>query len=138
MELIAVILKSPTSTQRFESAKVLLNYGFAAYSLTTVQPPQALRPIPVALGDIPAVQPVLGGSSTLLAPKEKIAGLEVHLEQAEGLAAPVEAGQQVGRMTVTSGGEVLADIPLVAEQAVARLTYWQILRRCLQMAFLGG
>ena len=27
---------------------------------------------------------------------------------------------------------------LVAEQAVARLTYWQILRRCLQMAFLGG
>jgi hypothetical protein len=26
----------------------------------------------------------------------------------------------------------------VAEQAVARLTYWQILRRCLQMAFLGG
>ena len=138
MELIAVILKSPTSTQRFESAKVLLNYGFAAYSLTTVQPPQALRPIPVALGDIPAVQPVLGGSGTLLAPKEKIAGLEVHLEQAEGLAAPVEAGQQVGRMTVTSGGEVLADIPLVAEQAVARLTYWQILRRCLQMAFLGG
>ena len=138
MELIAVILKSPTSTQRFESAKVLLNYGFAAYSLTTVQPPQALRPIPVTLGDAPAVQPVLGGSSTLLAPKEKIAGLEVHLEQEEGLAAPVEAGQQVGRMTVTSGGEVLADIPLVAEQAVARLTYWQILRRCLQMAFLGG
>jgi len=138
MELIAVILKSPTSTQRFESAKVLLNYGFAAYSLTTVQPPQALRPIPVTLGDATAVQPVLGGSSTLLAPKEKIAGLEVHLEQEEGLAAPVEAGQQVGRMTVTSGGEVLADIPLVAEQAVARLTYWQILRRCLQMAFLGG
>ena len=33
MELIAVILKSPTSTQRFESAKVLLNYGFAAYAL---------------------------------------------------------------------------------------------------------
>ena len=35
MELIAVVLKAPTSPQRFEGAKVLLNYGFAAYTLVT-------------------------------------------------------------------------------------------------------
>ena len=42
MELIAVILKAPTSTQRFESAKVLLNYGFAAYGLAHIEPEEAL------------------------------------------------------------------------------------------------
>ena len=38
MELIAVVLGSPTSADRFETAKALLNYGFAGYSLVTVAP----------------------------------------------------------------------------------------------------
>ncbi len=138
MELIAVILKAPTSTQRFESAKVLLNYGFAAYGLGEAQLPQPLTPIPVTLGDAPSVTVRLEGERTILAAKEKLAAMEAAVELEERLDAPVEAGQQVGRMTVTSGGETLAVIPLVAEQAVARLTYWQIAQRCLRMAFMGG
>lgn len=138
MELIAVILKSPTSTQRFESAKTLLNYGFAAYALAQAQPPEPLRPIQVEMGEAPSVMPVLQGDPTILAAKEKVSGMEVSVQLAEKLSAPVEAGQEVGRMTVVSGGETLAELPLVAEKAVARLTYWQILEKCLHMAFLGG
>ena len=44
----------------------------------------------------------------------------------EALAAPVEEGQEIGRMTVTAGGQTLKVIPLVADRGVARLTYWQI------------
>ena len=44
MELIAVVLKAKTSEQRFESAKSLLNFGFANYTLTDVYPGQALPP----------------------------------------------------------------------------------------------
>ena len=138
MELIAVILKSPTSTQRFEGAKTLLNYGFADYSLAQAQPPEPLTPIPVELGDAPAVTPKLQGDAAILAPKEKVNAMEVQVELEEKLSAPVEEGQQVGRMVVTSGGEVLTELPLVADRAVARLTYWQILERCLRRAFLGG
>lgn len=138
MELIAVILKAPTSTQRFESAKVLLNYGFAAYALATAEPPAPLRPIPVTLGETASVMPRLAGDSTILGAKEKLAAMEVQVELEEELAAPVEEGQELGRMTVTSQGQTLAAIPLVASQAVPRLTYWQILQRCLKMAFMGG
>ena len=60
------------------------------------------------------------------------------MELEETLSAPVEAGQQVGRMVVSSGGEVLTELPLVAENSVARLTYWQILEHCLKVAFMGG
>ena len=42
MELIAVIMKAPTSTQRFEDATNLLNYGFSTYSLENVVPESAL------------------------------------------------------------------------------------------------
>lgn len=138
MELIAVILKSPTSTQRFEGAKTLLNYGFAAYALAEAQLPEPLKPIPVKLGEVPQVMPKLQGDPTILAVKEKVNGMEVAVELEEELSAPVEAGQQVGKMTVTSNGEVLAELPLTAEEGVARLTYWQILERCLRVAFMGG
>ena len=138
MELIAVILKSPTSPQRFESAKVLLNYGFAAYTLVTADPPQPLRQLPVTLGDAPAVQVRLEGENTFLTTKSKAAGIEVQVELEERLDAPVEAGRQVGKLTAVSDGETLAVIPIVTEQSVARLTYWQIFQRCLRMAFCGG
>ena len=36
MELIAVVMKAPTSAQRFEDAKVLLDYGFASYALAPI------------------------------------------------------------------------------------------------------
>ena len=138
MELIAVILKSPTSTQRFESAKVLLNYGFAAYGLRDVQPDTPRPAIPVELGSSACVLPTPEGSTTLLAEKEKLSGLEVRIDLEPKLTAPVAQGQRVGTMTVTSGGETVAEIPLTAQQAVERLTYRQILLRCFQMAFLAG
>ncbi len=138
MELIAVVLKSPTGTQRFESAKTLLNYGFASYGLADIRPPQPLTPIPVALGDAPSVVPRLAGEPALLVKKEQLGTLEISVELAEGLSAPVAEGQTVGTLTVTAGGETLAALELTADRSVERLTYWQVLRRCLRVAFLAG
>ena len=138
MELIAVILKAPTSAQRFAGAQALLNYGFASYGLAEIQTPGDLSPIPVRLGAEKAVTARLEGETALLAEKEKLGTLETELTMETELSAPVAEGQEVGRLTVTSGGETLAEFPLVADRAVARLTYWQLLQRCMQMAFLGG
>ena len=138
MELIAVILKAPTSAQRFAGAQALLNYGFASYGLAEIQTPGDLSSIPVRLGAEKAVTARLEGETALLAAKEKLGTLETELTMETELSAPVAEGQEVGRLTVTSGGETLAEFPLVADRAVARLTYWQLLQRCMQMAFLGG
>ena len=138
MELIAVILKAPTSAQRFAGAQALLNYGFASYGLAEIQTPGDLAPIPVRLGAEKAVTARLEGETALLAEKEKLGALETELTMETELSAPVAEGQEVGRLTVTSGGETLAEFSLVADRAVARLTYWQLLQRCMRMAFLGG
>ena len=71
MELIAVIMKAPTSTQRFEDATNLLNYGFSTYTLENVVPESALPPVPVSLGTQATVQPVLGENTHLLLEKAK-------------------------------------------------------------------
>lgn len=136
MELIAVILKSPTSTQRFEGAKTLLNYGFAAYGLADIRPDAPFTPIPVTLGKAAFVMPRLDCDTTLLAEKAKLSDLSVAVELEESLTAPVAEGQQVGTITVTGGGEVLFTAPIVAGEPVERLTFGDIFLRCLKTAFL--
>jgi len=138
MELIAAVMKAPTSNERFEDAKALLNYGFAGYSLCHVVPDEALPPIDVALGDRETVQPVLTGGNTLLLPKEQAAGLEKSVTLPEEVEAPVAQGQQLGEMTVSSGGETVATIPIVAGETVARLTWGQMALRLLRVGLLAG
>ncbi len=138
MELIAVIMKGATSAKRFEDAQALLNYGFASYALRKIVPEQALPPIPVELGAQATVQPVPGEGSTLLLEKAKAGNLEQSVTLEESVAAPVALGDRVGTLTVTSGEEIVAEIPLLAGEAVPRVTYGQMLARLLRMACLAG
>jgi len=136
MELIAVVMKAPTTTARFESAKALLNHGFAGYTLEKITPETLLQPIPVRLGTKDYVQPVLGEGSTLLLEKAKAGKLEQEITLAAELAAPVEKGQQLGRLRLMSEGEEIAVIPLVAGESAGRLSYGEILVDFLRKAFL--
>lgn len=138
MELISVIMKAPTSAQRFDDAKALLSYGFSTYALETIVPQEALPPIPVELGTQATVQPVLGEGTALLLEKAKAGQLSQSVELAESVAAPVARGDTLGTLTVTAGEETVAQIPIVAGEDVARVTFSQMFTRLLRLAFLGG
>ena len=137
MELIAVIMKDVTSAQRFEDAKALLSYGFSSFALKKVVPETPLAPIPVTLGTQSTVQPVLGDGSTLLLEKFKT-DLQQSVSLAESVEAPVAKGSQLGTLTVSSEGEILAEIPILAGEEVPRITYSQMLLKLLRLAFLAG
>jgi D-alanyl-D-alanine carboxypeptidase (penicillin-binding protein 5/6) len=138
MELIAVIMKGATSNQRFEDAKTLLNHGFASYALKKIAPEAPLPPVPVALGTQATVQPILGEGSTLLLEKNRAGDLAQSVSLAESITAPVAKGDVLGTLTVTSGGETVAEIPLLAGEEIPRLTYGQVLMQLLKIAFLAG
>ena len=137
MELIAVIMKGATSPQRFEDAQSLLSYGFANYALRKIVPEMALPPIPVELGAQATVQPVLGEGGTLLVEKEKAGNLEQTVRLEESAAAPVALGDRLGTLTVSFGGEIVTEIPLLAGEEVPRVTYGQMLLRLLRTACLA-
>lgn len=137
MELIAVIMKDATSAQRFEDAKTLLSHGFSTYALKKIVPESPLVPIPVHLGAQATAQPVLGGGSILLLEKSKAGSLEQTVSLPESVEAPVALGDRLGTLTVTSNGEVVAEIPLLSGEEVPRVTYGQMLLRLLHMAFLA-
>ena len=137
MELIAVIMKGATSAQRFEDAQALLNYGFASYALRKIVPEQALPPIPVELGAQATVQPVLGEGGALLLEKAKAGNLSQTVTLEERVPAPVALGDRLGTLTVASGEEIVAELPLLAGEEVPRVTYGQMLLRLLKTACLA-
>ena len=56
---------------------------------------------------------------------------------AEAVEAPVALGSQLGTLTVTSGEEVVAELPILAGEEIPRITFVQMLVRMLQTAFLA-
>ena len=138
MELIAVVLGAPTSKDRFAAAAALLNYGFAAYALVTAAPSEPLNPVPVTLGTAKSVQPVLARESQLLLDKGAAGKVTTTLDLAGEVAAPVAEGQQLGHLTVLVDGQAVEEIPLVAQQAVAKRTLWQVYGDLLAALFCGA
>ena len=138
IELIAVVLHCASSTDRFQSAKALLDYGFANYALVSAETPAPLAAIPVRLGTADAVAPVLQQSAPILIDKAVQAQVSKAVTLEPELTAPVAAGQQVGTMTVTAGDNTRAVIPLVASETVDRLTLWQLTVRLLRRLCMGG
>ena len=116
MRLICVVLNSDTSTQRFDSAAALLDYGFANYRLY----PAALAgtpvkgEIPVAGGDPTSIPLLLGADLTLLLPKGDEDGITFSANLPETLEAPVVAGETCGTIDVQLNGQTVAKLPLLA------------------------
>ena len=138
MELIAVVLGAPTSAQRFTAAQDLLTYGFANYTLVDVRPDQAIPPVAVSLGVADTVQPVLETGSRILVEKRVLNQITTSLRLTDGVEAPVEEGQKLGELVVSAGDVQLRTIPLVAHQAVARITVPGLFLRLVRNLFLAG
>ncbi|MBQ8910390.1 MAG: D-alanyl-D-alanine carboxypeptidase [Oscillospiraceae bacterium] len=136
MELIAVVLGCDTSAERFAACKSMLDHGFASYALIAPKLDSQVA-VPVKLGTQQQVQAVPASDGSVLIDKSQKNTVNVKVELSDGVEAPVSQGQRLGTMTVTSGEQILAEIPLVAAQPVARLSWGQIFVRMLRSICLG-
>ena len=131
MELIAVVMGSETSQDRFAACKSMLDQGFAAYALYTPNL-QAEASVPVTLGQTDSVAAVPQQVPQLLVEKSKQGNITTEITLSPSADAPVAKGQSLGTLTVRAGEEVLAEVPLVAETEVPRLTWGQVTIRILR------
>ena len=137
LNLIAVVLGANSSAERFEAATKLLDYGFANYEAAAL-PDLSGRPLYLAVtgsGDteIPLDYTELPGR--LLVPSGGSASLEASISLPESCAAPVNLGDQVGTVTVTSGGETVGSWPIRAAADAARMDFDTAVRLMLESLF---
>ena len=133
MQLIAVVLGSPTSEDRFALAKQLLDFGFANYKVTTpeVQLPAGL---PVSMGVKKQVALTVIPPSLLLE-KGMSAGLTVSMDLPDKVDAPVEKGQVLGTVSFLQNGTVLAKAEIKAAESVKKIGFGTMIRRIFTNIF---
>jgi len=131
MELIAVVMGSETSKDRFAACKTLLDYGFANFAL--VQPAvDTATNIPVKLGVTSSVKAVPNAQNSLIIDKSQKKDVSTQVTLEPEISAPVTKGQRLGTMTVKAGEHILAEIPMVAEHSVERLSFWDLFVKVLK------
>ena len=134
MHLIAVVMGSPSRDDRNGTARQLLDYGFANYSLFRSEGGRG-EPVPVRGGVkdfcVPEIPPC-----ALLLPKGKSKSVQTELLLDEYLDAPVEKGRTIGTVRYLADGEILAEAPVTAREDVARIGFGGILFRIAGRALL--
>lgn len=138
LKLVSVVLGAPSSNDRFNGARSLLDYGFASYA-QYVPPAESLvcEPIKVLHGTQKTVEvtpPSVSGISVL---KSILGDIKVRVECAADLEAPVEAGQTVGEVVVYTDEQELARYPLTAAGEVPRMSFAKAFCRFLSAVTVG-
>jgi len=128
--LIAVVMGAETSQERFNSCKQMLDYGFASFCLAKPQLP-AENTVRVKLGTATQVKAVPAESIELLIDKSQQSSITTEVTLQEELTAPISEGERLGMLVVKSGEHILAQVPMVAESAVTRLSFWDIFAKVL-------
>ena len=123
MQLIAVNLGSSTTDDRFFSARKLLDYGFANYEVTT--PEISLEQLPsvkVSHGTKREVPCEVSNDNTMLLKKGQKSQISQEIILEEVVEAPIEIGQQIGKIVLKIGDEVVGECPLTAKESVEKMT----------------
>lgn len=131
--LIAVVMGSDNSTDRFETAKAMLNWGFANYStVTPVIDPSLIPDVGVIGGVAESITPVIPEVKPVLIEKGREGDITQTVDLAVDVAAPVEKGQVLGSVTFRLNDEVIGEYNLTAPDSVNKLTFWIVFERILK------
>ena len=137
LELIAVVMGSATSQERFSACKSMLDYGFSNFSLVQPEIGEELS-VPVRLGTQDTVTAIPNEKGALLIDKSQRNSVTTEFQLEPEITAPVSKGQRLGTMTLKAGDQILSQIPLVAEAPVERLTWGQIFLRIFKVIAMAA
>ncbi|MBS7262178.1 MAG: D-alanyl-D-alanine carboxypeptidase [Eubacteriales bacterium] len=131
MRFIAVVLGSPSSETRFETAKGLLNYGFASCARTKLYAlgSEVKNDLRITGAASRTVRTVLASDVFLISRKGTSPEPKVSVEWRSDLRAPLEAGAVVGKLTVSLDGRVTAQSDVVLAESVPAAAYGDAIRR---------
>lgn len=128
MQLIAVIMGAPTTKERFDGARALLDYGFANYTIARAADTETpVHMAAVEKGVRLEVPLRCGEALSVLLEKAKSGNVETRIEAAEVLTAPITAGDNAGRVVFCVGEEILGEVPLVAAEDVPKKSFGSVL-----------
>ena len=121
LSLIAVIMKAPTSAQRFENAKKLLDYGFKNYQYKQFgKVGDIVGNVIIDKGVEKNINAILEENVGFMLKKGAEGNIVQNMELPERCAAPIEKGQKLGSITYSINRETIKTINIISDRTVLK------------------
>lgn len=131
--LLTVVLGTASEAIRANESQKLLNWGYTAFEAVKLfDANQAVVTPPVWKGKSANVPMGQTHPIVVVVPSGSAAGLKTEVVRNDPLIAPLTQGQTLGALKVSSAGQLIAEVPLLAlqgvEQAGVLARAWDALR----------
>ena len=124
MELVAVVLGAETDDGRFDIAQELLDYGFDGFELFSPEfDAEQLGDIKVKKGVVKTVSVEPERRLQCLIPKGKSGDVDYLYNIRQEVSAPLQKGDQVGKIVVLLGDETLFVVPVTSKEDSEELSF---------------
>lgn len=138
IELISVIMASPSGKTRVSDSIALLNYGYGICSLYHDNNMPSIDVIPIKDGIKSDISVEYSSQMNYLFTDKYDASLiESHAEYLEDLEAPVQKGDVIGQLTYTYDGKFMDSIDIIASESIKKAGYGDYINSLWQ-CFLGN
>lgn len=122
MNLVAVVLGSKTSNERFDTASYLLDYGFANYQVITPKlDNKKLKAVTVKNGEEKTVKPTVKNNSKICIEKNN-SEISYEYNLKKSVDAPVKKGDVLGTIKVKADNKQIGEIKLVSNKNIDKIT----------------
>ena len=135
LTLVAVVLGSPTSNDRFNGARKLLDYGFANYSYKEVGIETPLEPVKVKKGVLSQIDLSCDEKLSVLLKRGEESKLSQRVELPEEITAPIQNGDTVGYLHISLDSEEIGAVPIKAANTCQKLTFFVAFCRIFKTLF---
>ena len=124
---------SQSSDDRFETAKTLLNYGFANYESVPLTVDESLiTDVNVIRGAEESLKPAHDEIKSITLKKGEKSKITTEISLATDAEAPIEKGQTLGSIKFCLGGETISECRLFSDSEIRRTTYGDVLKAMLK------
>jgi D-alanyl-D-alanine carboxypeptidase (penicillin-binding protein 5/6) len=119
LKLIAVVMKGPTSQERFNDATKLLDFGFANFSnKVVVNKEQVMEKIKIEKANIEEVEIITENDVNILCTKGDEKNIRTEIVYDENIKAPLEYRGKVGMVNCYLNDELVGVTNLLVNQEV--------------------
>ncbi len=126
MRLISVVMGTKSSQSRAEVSQALLNYGFRFFETHQLyRAGESLNRARVWQGDTEQLSLGLTQDLHATIPRNQYKNLKAEMVLASTLNAPINKGQDLGKVIITLAGKTITEVPLVALHDVASGGIWR-------------
>jgi D-alanyl-D-alanine carboxypeptidase (penicillin-binding protein 5/6) len=118
--LLSVVMGTSSKEARASESQKLLNWGYTAFDAVKVfDAGKAIATVPVWKGEAKEVKLGAPDAVYVAVPRGDGAKLQTQVERTDPLVAPLNKGQRVGTLRVTTTvGAPVAEVPLVVQEGV--------------------